>query len=60
LNYRLVLDAKDPDRILYLAVPKATYSAFFTLLLPQNAVKRHGVHLIVFDPETEVLVQWIK
>lgn len=60
LNYRLVLDGTDPDRVLYLAVPEPAYSAFFMLLLPQNAVKRHGVHLIVYDPETEAIVQWIK
>ena len=25
LNYRLILDGKDPDRVLYLAVPKPTF-----------------------------------
>jgi XisH protein len=60
LNYRLVLDNKDPDRALYLAVPKSTFTAFFTLLLAQMAVRRHGVHIIVYDPELEALVQWIE
>ena len=53
-------DGKDPERVLYLAVPTATYSTFFTLLLAQTAIQRYGVHLIVYDPESEVLVQWIK
>jgi hypothetical protein len=60
LNYRLVLDSRDPERVLYLAVPKPTYTAFFTLMLAQMAVKRHAVHLIIYDPESEALVQWIK
>src|SRR5204863_77067 len=60
LDYRIVLDGKDPERVLYLAVPAATYSTFFTLLLAQTAIQRYGVHLIVYDPESEVLVQWIK
>jgi XisH protein len=60
LDYRIVLDAKDPERILYLAVPKAIYSTLFTLLLPRIAVQRHAVHLIVYDPESEVILQWIK
>ena len=60
LNYRIVLDGKDPERVLYLAIPETTYTAFFTLLLAQIAVKRHGVHLLVYDPESEALVQWIK
>jgi hypothetical protein len=60
LNYRIVLDGKDPDRVLYLAVPLPVYAEFFSLLLVQTAIRRHGVHLIVYDPETENLVQWIK
>jgi XisH protein len=60
LNYRIVLDGTEPDRVLYLAVPEPTYTAFFTLSLAQMAVKRHEVHLIVYNPESEILVQWIK
>lgn len=60
LNYQIVLDGKDPERVLYLAVPRATYSAFFSLLLPHTAVQRYKVRLIIYDPEGETLVQWIK
>ena len=59
LNYRIALDAKDPERILYLAVPVSVYSAFFMLPLAQVAIQRHSLHLIVYDPATEALVQWI-
>jgi hypothetical protein len=60
LNYRMMLDQKDPDRVLYLAVPIDTFELFFSLLFTQTSVQRHGVHLIVYDPESEALVQWIK
>ena len=36
------------------------YTAFFTLMLAQMAIKRHSVHLIVYDPDSEALLQWIK
>jgi hypothetical protein len=59
LNYRLALDEEQPQRILYLAVPLSAYSKFFMLPLTQAAIQRHSLHLIVYDPEMEVLVRWI-
>jgi hypothetical protein len=60
LNYRLLLDAKDSERMLFLAVPLDTFDTFFTLPFTQAAVERHGVHLIVYDPESEVVVRWLE
>jgi hypothetical protein len=60
LHYRMVLDQEDPQRILYLAVPIDTYVTFFSLRFTQTSVQRPGVHLIVYDPESEALLQWIK
>jgi hypothetical protein len=60
LHYRMVLDKEDPERTLYLAVPIDTFESFFALVFTQTSVQRHGVHLIVYDPESEALVQWIK
>jgi len=60
LNDRMVLDDKDSKRVLYLAVPECAHSSFFVLLLAQTAVKRHNVNLIVYDPESEAILQWIK
>jgi hypothetical protein len=59
LNYRIALDAKEPQRVLYLAVPMSAYSAFFTLPLAQIAIQRHSLHLIVYIPAKEALVPWI-
>jgi hypothetical protein len=59
LNYRLLLDTKDSDRLLFLAVPLDTFETFFALPFTQAAVQRHGVHLIVYDPESEAVVRWI-
>jgi XisH protein len=59
LNYRLVLEEIEPDRILYLAVPHAAYQSFFHRELPKASVKRHQVKIIVYDPVKEEILKWI-
>jgi len=59
LNYRLVIEVIEPDRILYLAVPTAAYESFFKRELPQASVRRYQVKLIVYDPVKEAIVKWI-
>jgi len=58
LKYQLALEEVEADRLLYLAVPTDTYRDFFTLELPRLLVQRYQVHLIVYDPEEEVITQW--
>ena len=58
LKYQLALEEVEVDRLLYLAVPTDTYRDFFTLELPRLLVQRYQVHLIVYDPEEEVITQW--
>ncbi|MGK7946026.1 MAG: XisH family protein [Microcystaceae cyanobacterium] len=58
LNYQLILDNKEPDRILYLAVAKDTYTGFFTLLFTQQAIKKYELNLIIYDPDQEVIIEW--
>jgi hypothetical protein len=58
LNYRLVLERQDPERILYLAITVDAYDSFFILPFTQMAIQRHQLKLIVYEPETEVIFQW--
>lgn len=58
LNYRLLLEQQEPERELYLAVPFETYTVFLSGGLPQLAVQRHSVKLIVYDAEQEVIALW--
>lgn len=60
LKYQLALEQVQPDLLLYLAIPVDTYDSFFTLELPQLLTQRHQVHLIVYDPEEEVIILWRK
>ena len=58
LNYRIMLEVNEPDRLLYLAVPLESYETFFQSRFAQVAVERHQLKLIVYDPVTEEIVQW--
>jgi len=59
LNYRLALELSDPDRKLYLAVPVAVHEAFFQREFLQISVERYEIYRIIYDPQKEVIVQWI-
>ncbi|MEH1892768.1 MAG: element excision factor XisH family protein [Nostoc sp.] len=59
INYRLALSEQEPDRTLYLAVPIDTYTSFFTIRLVQNIIKTYQLKLIIYQPVTEDIVEWI-
>ncbi|MEM6254280.1 MAG: XisH family protein [Cyanobacteria bacterium P01_D01_bin.156] len=59
LNYRIMLEAKEPDRQLYLAVPFEIYETFFQSRFAQVAIERHQLRIIVYNPISEEIVQWI-
>jgi hypothetical protein len=59
LNYVQALEDKEPNRVLYLAVPIETYSGFFQLPFIQKSLKRHAVNLIIYDPIEVEIKQWI-
>lgn len=60
LNYRIALEVSDePERILYLAIPKDTYQMFLRFEPAKTVIKRYEVRLIVYDPNQEIINQWI-
>ncbi len=59
LNYRVALKTKEPERILYLAVPLEIHNNFFLEEFTQISLKEYRVKLLVFDPEQEAIAQWI-
>jgi XisH protein len=60
LNYRLALSEQDPERKLYLAVPNDTYTSFFAIRLVQNIIRTYALKIITYNPDLEVIVEWIK
>lgn len=59
LNYRLALKSEQPQRTVHLAVPLETYNVFVMVPFYQIAIKEHSVPLIVYDPDSEAILQWI-
>ncbi len=59
LNYRLVLEATEPERILYLAVPNYAYQSFFYRDLPQASIKKYLIKIMVYDPINQEDIEWI-
>lgn len=53
------LHAMDSDRVVYLAIRQATYSACFGETEGNLLLEKEHMQLIVFDPRTEVIVQWV-
>ncbi len=56
MNYRVNLEEYHPERQLFLAVPRDIFETFFASELAIRSVKRLQIKLLVFDPETEVIV----
>ena len=59
LNYRYALEDTEPDRTLYLAVPVIIYDNFFVVPFIQSVIQRSQTRLIVYDPTTEAIRQWL-
>ena len=57
--YRQILNEMGVERSLYLAVSQSTFNSVFAIKLGQVLLKNRVVKLIVFDDESEAIVQWI-
>jgi hypothetical protein len=59
LNYQMALEISDPNRKLYLAISSGIHARFKERDLPQAAMKRHNIHVLVYNEDQEVIEQWI-
>ncbi|MBA2646973.1 MAG: XisH family protein [Pyrinomonadaceae bacterium] len=57
--YRAVLAERDPDRKLYLAVPKDILQNVFAEPLGELLMKNHLAQVMGFDPQTDEIIKWI-
>ncbi len=55
----LPLVQKEPERILYLAVPIDIYESFFKLEFTQIAIADYQLKIIVYNIDQEAIYQWI-
>ncbi len=60
LNYRIALEiSNEPERVLYLAVPTDTYQMFLRFEPAKTVIERYALRLILYNPNQEVLEEWI-
>lgn len=57
--YRLILAQDEPQRHLYLAIAESTYEGIFREPSGQLVLAERSMHIMVFDPSQEAIVQWI-
>ena len=50
---------REPDRRLFLANAREVLDDLFSEPIGQLLLKRERLRLLVFEPETEVIIQWI-
>ncbi|WP_434687653.1 element excision factor XisH family protein [Pseudanabaena minima] len=59
LNYRLALRLKQPDRQLFLAIPKEVHQSFFAEEFTLLSISEYNLKIMVFDVQREEILQWI-
>lgn len=59
IMYSQVLERQKFARLLYLAIPESVFLDFFSEELPQLMIELNNLKLLVFDPDSEEIVEWI-
>ena len=58
-SYRINLRKVEKDRIVFLAVPQKVFETYFQIEAIQETIEECQVKIIVFEPETKQIIQWI-
>lgn len=59
-DYYVALEIKDPNRVLFLAIPSIIWLRFFQKPLIQKSLARIQAKIIVYNPDKNEIVAWIK
>lgn len=59
-DYSVALEIYDPSRVLFLAVPEDVWEQFFQKKVIQKSLERIAAKVVVYNPNTNSIVQWIK
>lgn len=57
--YRFLIMRNDPDRQLFLAVPRPIYNQLFVNPEGLDLIKNQNLKLIVYDTDSEEIVEWV-
>ncbi len=58
--YWRALRQKEPDRVLYLAVPEGFYKRFFDDAFFVETAQEFNVKMVIFNEKNAIIKQWIK
>lgn len=57
--YRTLLEQREPERILYLAVPELILTNLFEDSLGQLLIQEQNLRVLGFDPTQEEVTKWL-
>ncbi|MEA5521179.1 element excision factor XisH family protein [Limnoraphis robusta Tam1] len=57
--YSLIMEDEDPERVLYLAVINIIFEGFLSEEIGQRVIRKKKLRLIIFDADTEEIIEWI-
>lgn len=59
--YRFLLARQEPERVLFLAFPRSAYASILSEPAEgRDFIATQDLKLIVFDPDREIIIQWIE
>ncbi|MCP5503513.1 MAG: fatty-acid oxidation protein subunit alpha, partial [Leptospiraceae bacterium] len=59
LGYLQIILKKEPDRFLYLAIPKDVKEKIMTIDYYKNLIQKYKLKILVYEPNNEVISEWI-
>jgi hypothetical protein len=60
LDYEEALRRYESERVLFLAIPVEIHQTLFAEEMIRTILQRYAVKLLIFDPQAESIVSWIK
>ena len=60
LLYKLALSRKEPERMLYLAMPRDFYNSLFDDAFFLEVLKIYEVHVIIYNYKLSIIEKWIE
>ncbi|MBE9059315.1 MULTISPECIES: XisH family protein [Sphaerospermopsis] len=57
--YRNILEEKEPERLLYLAITKPTFNDIFSEPIGDLVIHKNQIKLMIVDAKKEIIIKWI-
>ena len=57
--YRNILEEKEPERLLYLAIRRGTFNDIFSEPIGDLVIQKNQIKLLIVDEKKEIIIKWI-